>query len=89
MTMAVHLSCPGFSKIFEDFLWFPVVFLPWQRNPFAVTGALELAVFADHRGSGDSAEWRSVAAIGERRPGTRDCNSELGDGWDETASRIP
>ena len=53
------------------------------------TDGLEPAAFAGPGGSGDSAEWRNVAAIAERRPGTRDCNSEPGDGWDERASRSP
>jgi hypothetical protein len=53
------------------------------------TGGFEPAVFAAHYGYGDSSGWPAVAAIAELRPGTRDCNSGLEDGWDERASHIP
>ena len=53
------------------------------------SGGIEPAGFAGPGESADSAEWRSVAASAEPRPGTRDCNSELEDGWDETAFRSP
>ncbi len=49
---------------------------------------IEPAVFVGHWESVDIADRRGVAAIVERQPGTRDCNSKLGGGWDERASRI-
>jgi hypothetical protein len=54
MTMAVPLSFPGFSKIFEEFQWFPMVFLPRQRNPVKSAPADQGA------GRRDAAEFASV-----------------------------
>jgi hypothetical protein len=59
------------------------------RRTDIVAAGIEPAAFAAPGESDDSAGWPAFGAIVERRPGTRDCNSALGDGWDERASRIP
>ena len=53
------------------------------------SAGIEPDAFPVPSGSYDIAGWRAFAAIAELRPGIRDCNIELGGGWDERASRIP
>jgi hypothetical protein len=53
------------------------------------TAGIDPGVFPVHSGSDDIVGWRAFAAIAELRPDIRDCNIELGGGWNERASRIP
>jgi hypothetical protein len=53
------------------------------------TDGIDPGAFPVHSGSDDIVGWRAFAAIAELRPGIRDCNIELGGGWDERASRTP
>ena len=46
-------------------------------------------VSLDRWWSADTARWLVFAASVGLRPGTRGCSIELGDGWDERASRNP
>jgi hypothetical protein len=53
------------------------------------TDEIDPGAFPVHSGSDDIVGWRAFAAIAGLRPGIRDCNIELGGGWNERASRIP
>jgi hypothetical protein len=53
------------------------------------TDGIDPGAFPVHSESDDIVGWRACVAIAELRPGIRDCNIELGGGWNERASRIP
>jgi hypothetical protein len=59
------------------------------RRTDIVAAGIEPVASRAHSESDDIAGWPAFGAIAVPRPGTRDCNSALGDGWDERASRIP
>ena len=53
------------------------------------TGGFEPGVSPDRWWSADTAGWHAVVASDERPRGTPGYSTWLGDGWDESPSRIP